>query len=51
MTQGTWRVDPGENRELQIKSGVGRNKLLGNVKKTAGKRKLHIQKRCHILLQ
>ena len=40
MTQGTWRVDPGENRELQIKSGVGRNKLLGNVKKTAGKRKL-----------
>tara|TARA_B000000532_G_scaffold214504_1_gene185572 strand:- start:694 stop:1842 length:1149 start_codon:yes stop_codon:yes gene_type:complete len=40
MAQGTWRVDPGENRELQIESGVDRNKLLGNAKKTAGKRKL-----------
>ena len=40
MAQGTWRVDPVENRELQIQSGVDRNKLLGNAKKTAGKRKL-----------
>lgn len=39
MAQRTWRVDPVKNRELQIESGVDRNKLLGG-KKTAGKRKL-----------
>tara|TARA_B100001093_G_scaffold183872_1_gene176509 strand:+ start:148 stop:1293 length:1146 start_codon:yes stop_codon:yes gene_type:complete len=40
MALGTWRVDSQENRELQIKSGVDKTKLLGNTKKTAGKRKL-----------
>jgi len=40
MAQGTWRVDPVENRKLQIESGVDKTKLLGNAKKTAGKRKL-----------
>ena len=30
----TWRVDPQENRELQIKSGVDKKKLLGSTKQT-----------------
>ena len=41
MALGTWRVDPQENRELQIKSGVDKTKLLGNAKKSqAGRRHL-----------
>ena len=34
MAMGTWRVDPQENRELQIKSGVDKKKLLGSTKQT-----------------
>ena len=34
MAMGTWRVDPQENRELQIKSGVDEKKLLGSTKQT-----------------
>ena len=47
MAMGTWRVDPQENRELQIKSGVDKKKLLGSTKQTtkdgAKKSILHTQ--------
>tara|TARA_Y100001963_G_scaffold155406_1_gene246468 strand:+ start:121 stop:1308 length:1188 start_codon:yes stop_codon:yes gene_type:complete len=32
MAMGTWRVDPVENRKLQVESGVDKSKLLGTPK-------------------